>query len=102
MHDGRIPRGALRDASRGTPLEQAAAYRHNRGSRARLLGHALRCFAAGALALLAVFTLEQGTGRPASTLPSLLAAAAGIGFACAVVAGFVHVVAWLYLAHNER
>ncbi len=80
------PGGVLKDVLRGSPLERAAAYRHNRAQLGRLLAHTVRWsgILAALLALLQIVSqAASGTEPP---LITLLGSALGLGAAvCAAV-----------------
>lgn len=92
------PAWLFRDASRGSALERAAAFRHNRRMRAHLPRYMARWAAAGGMAfvLMASFDGTDGASAAAPSLAVLLAATFGVLFACAACALFV--VGYVYLA----
>lgn len=80
------PRGLLRDVLRGSPLERAAAYRHNQAQLGLLLAHTVRW----STILTTLLVLLQIVSRAASgaepPLVTVLGSALGLGAAlCAAV-----------------
>lgn len=98
------PFASFRDASRGTPLERAAAYRHNRRLREQLPG----CLGAWLLACAAALALTRsldplssGAG-PQEQLCVVIAACLGSFFAVGACMIAVLAYAWLYLGRHEH
>lgn len=75
------PAGLLRDVLRGTPLERAAAYRHNRAQLGYLLVHTLKwsAFLAALLALLQIVSQAASGAEP--PLVTVLGSVLGLGTA---------------------
>jgi hypothetical protein len=96
------PFAVLKDASRGTVDEKAAAYRHNYEKRGCLLGYIRRWLWSGAVALLlATFFDSQSPHDGALHLFDLLAAAPAL-FASIAVCGIVVLgYAYVFLSWNE-
>lgn len=96
------PLPAMKDASRGTFEERAAAYRHNRNMRGPLAAcmrrWALSC--AVAMVLTAFFDALGGGGTGPLSIFVLLAAACGTFIACALCMLFVMGYVYVYLTHN--
>ena len=87
----------FRDASRGTGLERAAAYRHNRAQRIYLPGYALKWTVLTALQL----ALLAGTERLLDGLLQWVVAGLGTTASVSVVVIAVCVAAWGYLSCVE-
>jgi len=62
------PIGIFRDASKGTLFERAAAYRHNREARGRLLYYMNNCLMTSALLYCAGVVLENAHTLAAAAL----------------------------------
>jgi hypothetical protein len=95
------PFALLKDASRGTVDEKAAAYRHNYEMRGCLLGYIRRWLWSGAVALLlATFFDSQSPHDGALHLFDVLAAAPAL-FASMAVCGIVVLgYAYVFLSWN--
>jgi hypothetical protein len=97
------PLWLMKDCSRGSFEERAAAYRHNRRMRGELSAcmkrWAFSCALAGVLTACFDALGEGGAGQ--LNIFALLAAACGTFIACAVCVLFVMGYAYLYLAHHE-
>lgn len=91
------PGGLLRDALRGSPLERAAAYRHNRAQLGLLLAHTVRWSAilAALLALLQIVSRAASGAEP--PLITVLGSALGLGAALCAAVVAVMGAACLYL-----
>lgn len=96
------PFSVLRDASRGTVDEKAAAYRYNYEMRGCLLGYIRRYLWTGALALLlATFFDSQSPHDSTLHLFDVLAAAPAM-FATVAVCGVVILAySYVFLSWNE-
>lgn len=98
------PLQMMKDVSRGTFEERAAAYRHNRRMRG-LLAACIRRWAlccSVAIVLTAFFdALGGGGGSGSLSIYVLLAAACGTFIACAICMLFVMSYAYVYLAHHD-
>jgi hypothetical protein len=97
------PLQMMRDVSRGTFEERAAAYRHNRSMRGPLAAcirrWALCCTVA--MVLTAFFDALGGGGSGPLSIFVLLAAAGGTFIACGVCMLFVMGYAYLYLTRHD-
>lgn len=94
----------FRDAASGDRLVRAAAYRHNRDMRIYLPGYLMKWMCSSTLALGLTMGFESLSTRPAGApdLFTLMAAGAGMMFACAVTVLFVTAYIYLYLSrHGE-
>jgi hypothetical protein len=89
----------FRNASSGDRYARAAAYRHNRSMRIYLPGYLVKwlCNCAFAFALIVMF---DSNSAHASSLSSVMAAGAGVMFACGVAIVFVTGYIYLYLSRN--
>ena len=96
------PFSVLKDASRGTVDEKAAAYRHNYEMRGCLLGFIRRWLWTGALAfMLATFFDSQSPHDGALHVSDVLAAAPAL-FATVAICGIVVLgYAYAFLSCNE-
>jgi hypothetical protein len=96
------PFAVLKDVSRGTLDEKAAAYRHNYEMRGCLLGYIRRWLWTGALALLlTTFFDSQSPHDGALHLTDLLAAAPALFATVAVCGVIVLGYAYVFLSCNE-
>jgi len=97
------PMWLMKDVSRGSFEERAAAYRHNRSMRGELFTcmkrWALSC--AVAIVLTASFDALGEGGAGQLRIFAVLAAACGTFIACAVCVLFVMAYAYVYLAHHD-
>jgi hypothetical protein len=96
----------MKDVSRGSFEERAAAYRHNRSMRGHLPACMLRWAASCSIAVLltAYFDALGGGGAAAAGTPSifiLLAAACATFIACGVCVLFITAYVYFYLAHHD-
>jgi hypothetical protein len=93
----------MKDVSRGTLEERAAAYRYNRSMRGSIFACMRRWVICCGVALLLTGLFDsQGTG-PGTGLDvfELLAAACATFIAFGVCVLFVSAYVYVYLAHNE-
>ncbi|MBB6094366.1 hypothetical protein HNQ60_003247 [Povalibacter uvarum] len=89
----------FKNAATGDRLTRAAAYRHNRTMRVHLPGYLLKWLCNCALAFGLIMAFDSRTAH-ASGLLSVMAAGAGVMFACAVTVLFVTCYIYVYLSHN--
>jgi hypothetical protein len=97
----------MKDVSRGSFEERAAAYRHNRSMRGHLPACMLRWAASCSIAVLltSYFDALGGGGAAATGTPSifvLLAAACATFIACGVCVLFITAYVYFYLTHHQR
>jgi hypothetical protein len=94
----------FRNAATGDRYARAAAYRHNRMMRVHLPGYLMKWMCSSVLALVLTLMLDSlsthSLARP--DVFTLMAAAAGVVFACGVTVLFVTGYIYLYLARNEH
>jgi hypothetical protein len=96
------PFTVLKDASRGTVDEKAAAYRHNYEMRGCLLGYIRRWLWTGALALLlSTFFDSQSPHDGALHLFDVLAAAPALYATVAVCGVMILAYSYVFLSWNE-
>ncbi len=94
----------FRDAQRGSLLERAAAYRHNRAQRVHLPGYALKWAVLAGLQgglLLGVETANRALAGAVDALATLLSAGLGTSVSVSVVVVAVCLAAWGYLTWVE-
>ena len=95
----------MKDVSRGSFEERAAAYRHNRSMRGELPACMLRWAASCSIAVfLTAYFDALGGGAATPGTPSifvLLAAACATFIACGVCVLFVTAYVYFYLAHHD-
>ncbi len=95
----------MKDTSRGSFEERAAAYRHNRGLRGQLSGCMARWLLSCAVAsgLTSIFdALGSGAGaRTGLDVFVVLAAACATFIACGVCVLFVTAYVYFYLGHED-
>jgi len=94
----------FKDVTRGTLLERAAAYRHNREKRVFLPGYMVKWTIIFAL-LLGLYLYLDGVARTGAALTyscSILACGAGILATTALVVTIVICIGHLLLTHWER
>lgn len=93
----------FQDASCGDRYARAAAYRHNRGMRIYLPGYLLKWFISSTIALAVTDRLAAAARHVSDNLNvlSLMAAGAGVLFACGVCVLFVTAYIYCYLSRNE-
>jgi hypothetical protein len=95
----------MKDVSRGSLEERAAAYRHNRRMRGQLPACILRWALSCSIALLLTSWFEDLAGGSATHgapgIFILLAAACATFLACGVCVMFVTAYVYFYLAHND-
>jgi hypothetical protein len=94
----------FKDASKGSLLERAAAYRHNREKRIYLPGYIAKWSTIFVLLLGAAVVLE-GTEKaysPGTTSCSMLACGAGLLATWAFVVMLIISVVYVFLTHWER
>lgn len=95
----------MKDVSRGSFEERAAAYRHNRRMRASLLPFILRWAASCSVGVLLTTWFDYlGGGSATPGAPSifiLLAAACATFIACGVCVMFLIAYVYFYLAHHD-
>ena len=89
----------FKNAATGDRLTRAAAYRHNRSMRIYLPGYLLKWLCNCALAFGLIMAFDARSAH-APGLLSLMAAGAGVMFACAVTVLFVTGYVYVYLSHN--
>jgi hypothetical protein len=94
------PMWLFRDASRGTALERAAAYRHNRSVSRHLPGYVGKWSAIAAITLLAMRGAELVAS--AGTACALFCALLGVWLAWALTVVLVLAAAWLYMETVPR
>lgn len=97
------PLRMMKDVSRGTFEERAAAYRHNRNMRrplAACMGRWALCCSV-AMVLTAFFDALGAGGSGSLSIFVLLAAACGTFIACAICVLFVMGYVYVYLTYNE-
>lgn len=92
----------FRDATRGDRFARAAAYRHNRAMRVYLPGYLMKWICSSALTLGLTIAFESLSSHPARVpdLFTLMAAAAGVMFACGITVFVVTAYIYLYLSRN--
>ncbi|MFL6551380.1 MAG: hypothetical protein ACJ8OJ_22025 [Povalibacter sp.] len=92
----------FKNASAGDRFARAAAYRHNRSMRIYLPGYLVKwlCNCAIALALTMAFGSSSARASGTSSLMSLMAAGAGVMFACGLTVLFITGYIYLYLSRN--
>jgi hypothetical protein len=93
----------FKNASCGDCYARAAAYRHNRSMRIYLPGYLMKwlCNCIVALALTSAFGSSSARAG-ASGLMSLMAAGAGVVFACGLTVLFATAYIYLYLSRNPE
>ncbi len=95
----------MKDVSRGSFEERAAAYRHNRRMRGHLPAYILRwALSCGVAVLLTTYFDSMGGGSATPGPPGLfilLAAACATFIACGVCVMFVTAYVYFYLAHHD-
>jgi hypothetical protein len=95
----------MKDVSRGSFEERAAAYRHNRSMRGHLSACMLRWAASCSVAMLLTAWFDaMGGGAAAPGTPSifvLLAAACATFIACGVCVLSLTAYVYFFLAHND-
>lgn len=89
----------FKNAATGDRLTRAAAYRHNRSMRVYLPGYLLKWLCNCALAFGLILAFDSHAA-PTSGLLTVMAAGAGVMFACAVTVFFVTGYIYVYLSHN--
>jgi hypothetical protein len=93
----------MKDVSRGTFEERAAAYRHNRSMR----GHLSACMVRWALScsvaivLTSYFDALGSSARAGLDIFVLLAAACATFIACGVCVLFITAYVYIYLTHHD-
>jgi len=93
----------FKNAASGDRLARAAAYRHNRSMRIYLPGYLMKWSCNCGLALALTLALDA-SASPSASAPDLLtvmAAGAGVMFACALTVLFLTGYIYLYLSRNE-
>jgi len=97
------PFGVLKDASRGTAAEKAAAFRHNYEMRGCLLGYIQRWLWTGTLALFLTTFFDSQSPHDRATLDVfvLLAAAPAVFVTIAVCGVVVLAYAYIWLTYNH-
>jgi|HigsolmetaAR205D_1030408.scaffolds.fasta_scaffold02151_4 hypothetical protein len=98
------PFGLFKDASRGTRLERAAAYRHNRRMRTQLPVYLKKWLLSCSIALLFTARFGELAAGVDSTVNAflLIAASFGVVFTLGVCVMFVLTYAYLYLTYNDH
>lgn len=89
----------FKNASTGDRFAAAAAYRHNRSMRVYLPGYLLKWLCNCALAFGLIVAVDSHASR-ASGLLTVMAAGAGVLFACGMTIFFVTGYIYLYLSRN--
>jgi hypothetical protein len=89
------PMWMFRDANRGSAVERAAAYRHNRSVRRHLPGYAGKWLLIAGATLLAMRAAEQPPSVDAGC--QLACALLAVWLAWAVIVVIVLIAAWLYM-----
>lgn len=89
----------FRNAANGDRYACAAAYRHNRSMRIYLPGYLVKWLCNCALAFALLVALDSHTGR-APGLLSVMAAGAGVMFACGVTILVITGYIYVYLSRN--
>lgn len=94
----------FKDATRGDCLEQAAAYRHNRGMRAYLPAIFFNWVVNCSFALALLSSSNALSNRMSRTVDVfvLISAGAGIVFVCGVIVLLITSYVYFYLGHNDR
>lgn len=87
----------FRDASRGSLLERAAAYRHNRAQRIYLPGYALKWSVLTLLQAAILVGVERGA-RVLGDLLLWVAAGLGTSVSVSIVVIALCLAAWVYLS----
>jgi hypothetical protein len=96
------PFAVLKDVSRGTVDEKAAAYRHNYEMRGCLLGYIRRWLWTGSLALLLTTFFDSQTPHDGTlNLFAILAAAPAVFASVAVCSVIILSYAYVFLSWNE-
>lgn len=92
----------FRDATCGDRFARAAAYRHNRDMRVYLPGYLMKWICSSAMTLGLTMACESLSTHPARApdLFTLMAAAAGLLFACGIAVLVVTAYLYLYLSRN--
>ena len=93
----------FQNANCGDRYARAAAYRHNRGMRIYLPGYLLKWSISSAVALAMTDRLVAAARHLSDSLNvfTLMAAGAGVLFACGVCVMFLTAYIYCYLSHNE-
>lgn len=93
----------MKDVSRGSFEERAAAYRHNRGLRGEIWACMTRWLLCCAVAsgLTSIFDTLSGSGGTGIDVFVVLAAACATFIACGVCVLFVSAYVYVYLAHER-
>lgn len=93
----------LKDASNGDRMTRAAAYRHNRNMRVYLPGYLVKWLANSVAALGMTMGLDAFADHSARAVSflSLLTAAFGMAFACAVCVWIVTAYIYVFLSRHE-
>jgi hypothetical protein len=89
------PMWMFRDASRGSALERAAAYRHNRSHRRHLPGYAGKWMAIAMTTLGAIRSIELAA--QASAACTYACAVLALWLAWAVIVAVVLIAVWIYM-----
>lgn len=94
----------FRDATRGDQFARAAAYRHNRSMRVYLPGYLMKWICSSALTLGLTMACESLSAHSARApgLFTLMAAGAGVMFACGITVFVVTAYLYLYLSRNGQ
>jgi hypothetical protein len=92
----------FKDAATGDRYARAAAYRHNRSMRVYLPGYVMKWLCNSALAFILTLACDAQSAPTTGTpdLFTLMAAGAGVLFACAITVMFVTGYIYLYLSRN--
>lgn len=92
----------FKDAASGDRYARAAAYRHNRSMRVYLPGYLMKWMFSSVLMLAMTMALGSVAAHPAGALNlfTLMAAGAGVMFACGLVVLFVTGYIYVYLSRN--
>ncbi len=92
----------FKNASTGDRYARAAAYRHNRSMRIYLPGYLVKWFCNCVIAF--ALTIAFGSSASASgttSFMSVMAAGAGVMFACGVTVLFITGYIYVYLSRND-
>jgi hypothetical protein len=91
----------FKNASAGDRYARAAAYRHNRNMRIYLPGYLMKWLCQCVIALALTTTLGSSARASGTSFMSVMAAGAGVMFACGVTVLFITGYIYLYLSRND-
>jgi hypothetical protein len=90
----------FKNATEGDRFARAAAYRHNRSMRVYLPGYLMKWLCHCVIALMLTMAFDSTRLAQDSAFMSLMAAGAGVCFACGVTVLFVTGYIYVYLSRN--